>query len=167
MWGIHTHETANEESLDNAPYSDFPALVRADLLHDQGITGRGVSIAVVDTGLWSWRSLVNDSQGAPRLGVRYDAIRDEKHFGGDGHGHGSHVASVALDSQSVDGRFNGIAPDAGFVAVKAFDDNGQGSYANVISRARLDPEQRQRLQHRRCQHCRSVPNRSPTTGTTR
>ena len=28
--------------------------------------------------------------------------------------------------------FNGIAPDAGLVGVKAFDDDGRGSYANVI-----------------------------------
>ena len=39
----------------NGKISDtlYPTLVAADLLHDQGIDGSGVTVAVLDTGFWS------------------------------------------------------------------------------------------------------------------
>ena len=38
-----------------------------------------------------------------------------------------------VDASSDDnGRYNGVAPDVSLVAVKGFDGNGQGSYADVI-----------------------------------
>ena len=61
------------------PYSEYPALIGADLLHDQGITGDGVGVAVIDTGLWPWHSLVEDTAGNSRLAVRYNAITDQLH----------------------------------------------------------------------------------------
>jgi hypothetical protein len=42
------------------PNTDFPTLVKANVLHNQNITGAGVTVAVVDTGYWSpppWRKL--------------------------------------------------------------------------------------------------------------
>ena len=53
----------------------------------------------------------------------------------DQHGHGTHVPSVILNSQkpgNSSGSYNGIAPDAGLVAVKALDASGQGTYADVV-----------------------------------
>ena len=52
--------------------------------------------------------------------------------GNDGNGHGTHLASVAVSSRRADGRFNGIAPDAGLVVVKAFDAQGTSTYGDVI-----------------------------------
>ena len=86
---------SDPEAAQTPPgYSHFPALIGADRLHDQGITGAGVSVAVVDTGFWPQRDLVDDSGGAPRFAVRYDAIRKELHLGDDLNGHGTHVTSV-------------------------------------------------------------------------
>ncbi len=92
-------------------------------------------MAVVDTGIWPWFSLVENTAGEDRYLVRYDAIRDALHLGDDGNGHGTHVASVIANSQEPDGQplvYSGIAPDADLVSIKAFDDSGNGSYANVI-----------------------------------
>ena len=50
-------------------YSHYPALIGADLLHAEGLTGDGVTIAVIDTGLWPWQSVVEDTAGEARLGV--------------------------------------------------------------------------------------------------
>ena len=51
----------------------------------------------------------------------------------DDSGHGTHVQSViASSAMEADGTFQGIAPYAHLVSVKAFDANGQGSYADVI-----------------------------------
>ena len=37
-------------SFGNTPYTHYPALVGADCLHDEGIFGYGVTLAVLDTG---------------------------------------------------------------------------------------------------------------------
>ena len=63
------------DSAVATPYSEFPGLVGADTLHQQGITGAGVTVAVLDTGLWPWHTLVEDTAGAPKLGLRYDGVR--------------------------------------------------------------------------------------------
>ena len=75
-----------------------------------------------------------DAEGRRRLVARYNAS-DEEMSAVDRSGHGTHVASIILSSDLSSGedpRFNGIAPGADLVAVKAFDAKGRGSYADVI-----------------------------------
>ena len=95
-----------------------PTLVGADLLHQEGITGAGVNIAVVDTGVQGpgeW------GENAFETVARYNVFNGEA-SGGDASGHGSHVASVATShGVTAEGDYNGIAPGAGLVGVKAFD----------------------------------------------
>ena len=51
----------------------------------------------------------------------------------DASGHGIHVASLIVSSNTTqDGRANGIAPNANLIVVQAFDENGAGSYMDVI-----------------------------------
>lgn len=114
-------------------YGYSPKLTASDLLHDQGVTGEGVTIAVIDTGFWPATPLVDDTSGQPRYVVRYDAIRKEMHLGDDLNGHGTHVVSLMLNSsEDAEHGYHGIATDAGVVGVKAFDNDGRGSYANII-----------------------------------
>ena len=96
---------------------------------------------MIDSGVWGDKGLVNDRNGDPRILAIHDAITDElvtelhgngKGSGGDENGHGTHVASVAVNSRRIGGLFNGIAPDANLVVVKAFDKKGEGNYADVI-----------------------------------
>src|SRR4029453_15985887 len=109
----------------------------ANRLHAQGITGSGVTVAVLDSGLWEYSTLRNDSAGRPRIRARYDAIANRLSFTSngvsDGFGHGTHVTSIIADSgQTAGGSFEGVAPDARVIPVKAFDGRGTGTYANVI-----------------------------------
>ena len=117
----------------------FAGVVGADELHRHGITGKGVTVAVLDSGLWEHSHLVNDSKGKPRVIARYDAIRNtEGEAVFDESGHGSHMTSVLAHSGPVTrggrhtGSFKGIAPDASLVAVKAFDDEGQGELLDIV-----------------------------------
>jgi serine protease AprX len=70
--------------------------------------------------------------------VQYDATRNRIDsllslgVNTDENGHGSHVSSVILDSTIAGGKFRGVAPGAFLVSVKAFGEDGRGSYANVI-----------------------------------
>ena len=54
----------------------FPSLVDADLLHVQGITGKGVGVAIIDTGSWANKSLSRNTVGKPRISAYYDAIEN-------------------------------------------------------------------------------------------
>jgi len=123
---------------DNHNNSYFPTVVGADALHRHGITGRGITVAVLDSGLWETGELANNTAGEPRIIGRYDAINDlegESVF--DASGHGTHMTSIVAHSGPVltdnkpTGSFQGIAPDVSLVAVKAFDDAGQGEFLDI------------------------------------
>ena len=128
-WGKDAH-------LRDTKPTYYPDLVNARQLHDEQITGLGVTVAVIDSGVWGDEGLVQGWNGDARILAVYDTIEDElvkkldSKF--DGNGHGTHVASVAVNSRKIGGLFNGIAPDANLVVVKAFDEKGRGSYADVI-----------------------------------
>ncbi|MGK0460536.1 MAG: serine protease AprX [Candidatus Azotimanducaceae bacterium] len=118
----------------------FPTLIDADMLHVQGITGKGVGVAIIDTGSWSRKNIAQNTDRQPRVAAYYDAIENRTDLPmSDQNGHGTHIASVVASSKSTldvngnrPGSYHGIAPDANLVIVKAFDENGRGSYMNVI-----------------------------------
>jgi serine protease AprX len=127
--------------------TDYPAVTEATRLHQQGIAGWGVGIAVLDSGSMSHASLNKDVKGNWRFFAQYDAINDEVLAWADRRrrkvgvgivsddviGHGTHVQSVGVSSaMGADGSYNGIAPYASLVSVKAFDASGRGTYADVI-----------------------------------
>jgi serine protease AprX len=111
----------------------------ADILHDMGITGNKITVAVLDSGSLmggeKGRPLLKDSDGKSRSFSKYDAqlgiktkLNDD-----DENGHGTHVTGIISSSlQSENGQFNGIAPDVNILSVKAFDENGSGSYTDVL-----------------------------------
>ncbi len=112
----------------------------ADLLHAAGIDGTGVTIAVLDSGIFSDNGIKQGAFGDGRLLAIYDA--SEQAFSqdqqgdavpGDEFGHGSHVTSIAISSrQTSAGNYNGMAPNAELLVVRAFDATGTSSYATVI-----------------------------------
>ncbi len=130
-------EASSEQSDSDADstQSQFNRLIDADRVHREGFTGRGVTVAVLDTGVWKTGALAQDTDGRQRILAGYDAIRDEVSLpkARDRNGHGTHVASIVANSEpNGSGDYNGVAPDADLVVVKAFGNNGKGSYANVI-----------------------------------
>jgi serine protease AprX len=124
----------NPGSIIDTYYSQ---IVNGQALHLLGIDGRGIGIAVLDTGLWKHDAIKLDSSGNVRIRAVYDAINDVEATsplsGDDPGGHGSHIASIAVSSLlTPEGLYNGIAPGAHLVSVQAFNEYGQGSYADVI-----------------------------------
>jgi serine protease AprX len=117
------------------PQAYFTQAIGADRLHDQGITGYGVTVAILDTGVWDIDPLTRNSFGADRIVAAYNSIKNKegmRHIK-DKNGHGSHVSSIAVNSENGSkGKFNGVAPDADLVVVQSFDKKGRGSYLDVI-----------------------------------
>ncbi|MEQ9464306.1 MAG: S8 family peptidase [Haliea sp.] len=137
---------------DYAGDTYYPTVSGASELHLHGITGRGVTVAVLDSGLWEHPALALDTRGKPRIAGRYDAIRN---IVGqpvlDASGHGTHMSSVISHSEEVltnskpSGTWKGIAPDVNLVAVKAFDEDGQGEFLDIVRGIQWIVEQREAL----------------------
>ena len=141
-YALHSTGGKKANQTGEAPHSGayFPEQVGADKLHDWGITGRGATIAFIGTGMWLTDDLIRNSKNQHRLLAHYDAINavdlptDNGGDNSDKHGHGSHIAAVAVNNrQDSNGGYLGIAPDADLVVVKAFDDRGRGRYIDVIN----------------------------------
>lgn len=61
----------------------------------QGFDGSGVTVAILDTGIWYSRNEVkNDVNGKNKILAMYDAIANKLQNTPDKTGHGSHVASI-------------------------------------------------------------------------
>ncbi|QXV57056.1 S8 family peptidase [Amycolatopsis sp. TNS106] len=92
-----------------------------------GWTGKGTTVAVVDTGI---------DEKHPDLAGKTIASAD---FSGEGdavdrHGHGTHCASIIAGTGSASGgRHKGVAPDAKLVVAKVFDASGEGDTAQVMA----------------------------------
>ena len=129
--------------VDDGGSTQLPVVrrVEADRLHALNIDGRGVTVAVIDTGHYSHVALNKNPDGRGRVLANYDAILDQESpynpfLETDESGHGAHVASVILDSANLGTKrepvFRGLAPYADLVTVRAFDNDGRGTYADVI-----------------------------------
>jgi subtilisin family serine protease len=127
---------AYDDNSENFYYNRVAGVEALQLL---GVTGKGVTIAVIDSGLWEHPALALDTAGKPRIVARYDAINDtlpEAVF--DASGHGTHMSSVIAHSGPVTlrgqetGSYKGVAPDVTVAAVKAFDVAGQGDFLDIV-----------------------------------
>ncbi|WP_236702509.1 S8 family peptidase [Thalassomonas actiniarum] len=124
----------------NRPESVVNDLIEATPVQYQANYGEGVTIAFLDTGLESFPGLAAQKDGYGRFcGMdfcgSYDAVADEfsTYNYSEESGHGTHVASIAVNSdRDANGKLYGIAPNAGLLAIKAFDAEGKATYADVI-----------------------------------
>lgn len=112
---VTTTDTGNLTGSFNG-YTEYPAQVGAAFLHDQGLLGDGITLAVLDSGLNADNKITRDSDGRRRLEAHYDATTDRllstRNNLSDKNGHGNHVTSIVADPSTdpATGRHNGIAP---------------------------------------------------------
>jgi len=104
-----------------------------------GLTGAGVGIAVIDSGITAWHDdLTNKSSklfpyGNQRVSKFVDFV-NARTLPYDDNGHGSHVAGViAGNGYDSYGEKTGIAPDANLVSLKVLDQDGKGTISNIIA----------------------------------
>ncbi len=90
---------------------------------DSEFTGKGVKIAVVDTGIASHEDLVVEG------GVSFTSYTSSYL---DDNGHGTHVAGIIGARNNALGTV-GIAPESSLYAVKVLDKNGSGYLSNVAA----------------------------------
>ncbi|MFD3452290.1 S8 family peptidase [Streptomyces sp. NPDC058691] len=92
-----------------------------------GYDGKGVTVAVLDTGVDATHPDLKDRVGAEKnFSESPDTV--------DRVGHGTHVASIVAGSGAKsDGKFQGVAPGARLIVGKVLDDSGTGYDSGIIA----------------------------------
>ncbi|WP_171075310.1 S8 family serine peptidase [Nonomuraea basaltis] len=88
-----------------------------------GLTGEGVKVAVLDTGIDAEHL---DVAGRIAATANFSSAASAR----DGHGHGTHVASIIAGDGD---RYDGVAPKASLLVGKVLNDYGSGHESDVIS----------------------------------
>ena len=109
---------------------DYPRVVRANKVWNQGIFGGGVTVAVLDSGV----AADDDLDPANRFLASVNfADRCDECPASDPGGHGTHIAGIiAGDGRRSGGEFVGIAPRANVVDVRVLGRTGSGRISSVI-----------------------------------
>ncbi len=109
------------------PISRAVEMIGALKMHELGFKGKGIKVAVLDTGV---------SQDHPM--IKPNIIHAESMVEGespeDAHSHGSWVASAiaGLPTSTAQGTLMGVAPEAKLIILKVLSDKGSGSMADVV-----------------------------------
>jgi len=108
-----------------------------------GVTGRGIGVAVIDSGVTTWHDdLYRSATGAfARRVVHFKDFTREvspniwfNDLPSDEYGHGTHVAGIIAGSgYDSGGRRMGVAPGARLIGLKVLDGEGNGYVSDVIA----------------------------------
>jgi serine protease AprX len=99
-----------------------------------GVTGDGIGVAVIDSGIAAWHSDFSDPPGIPTRIDRFVDFVAQLGTPYDDHGHGTHVAGIIAGNGSLSsGKRKGIAPLAHITALKVLDGAGHGNISKVIA----------------------------------
>lgn|GEM_PF-1725570 len=112
-------QTASTQTMDWGV-----SVVHATYAWDNGYTGKGVKVAVLDSGIDTHHEDLVIAGGASF--VDYTTSYD------DDNGHGTHVAGI-IGARNNDVGVVGVAPEADLYAVKVLDSAGKGYLSDVIA----------------------------------
>ena len=152
------------EPVNETKLADSVPAIGGDIVKNTGYTGKGMVVAILDTGLdtshEAFRNVVNapkfskqdiadklasDSLRVGNVNVNsiyqsdkipfaYDYYDDDTNVSG-GNSHGTHVAGIVGANS---GQVTGVAPDAQLMIMKIFGDDGSGAYDSDIIAALED-----------------------------
>jgi serine protease AprX len=114
--------------------------IRADVPWGDGFTGKGIGVAVIDTGIQGDLPDFRVSQTDATSRVIANVVTNPAATtSNDTFGHGTHIAGLIAGngtnlpaSDPNYGKYAGVAPDANLIAIKASDDAGNASVLDVI-----------------------------------
>lgn len=93
-------------------------------------TGKGVVVAVVDTGIYPHTDLTSREN---RIVEFVDFVEGKKKPYDD-NGHGTHCSGIiAGNGSSSKGKYKGIAPNADLIGIKVMNANGEGKTSDILA----------------------------------
>jgi len=105
--------------------------VDADVLHNNGETGSGADIAIIDTGIDDDHPDLQENVGAGKAFVDCRGRNCNQPWSDDDD-HGTHCAGIADAVDNTEGVV-GVSTEATLHAVKVLDKNGSGSFSDVAA----------------------------------
>ena len=112
--------------------------IHCEDLDTVGLTGAGVGVAVLDTGIYPHEDFEN------RIMAFKDFVR-RRPGPYDDNGHGTHIAAmIGGNGASSGGRYRGVAPGCGLIAVKVLDFRGNGFASDVLAGLRWIRENKEK-----------------------
>jgi serine protease AprX len=137
----HQASASSSSGIDSSRLAtSYPQSIRADKAWAMGDTGKGVGVAVIDTGIAGNLPdfQVSRSDSTSRV-VASAVVNPGASSAGDSLGHGTHIAGLIAGNSwnrpsgdPLAGKYIGVAPDASLIDVKAADDNGDATVLDVI-----------------------------------
>lgn len=119
---MDTHITAQMNRVNE--------IIESSWAHERNITGRGIGVAVVDTGI----SLHKDFAGEENRVIAFKDFINKLPDPYDDNGHGTHVSGiVGGNGYSSKGRYVGVAPGCNLIGVKVLDYRGDGNISDVLA----------------------------------
>ncbi len=105
-------------------------VVNAHLAQEKGYFGKGIGIAILDTGV----SPINDFTKPKNRIIAFKDFVNNKKYPYDDNGHGTHVSGIACGNGiNSNGKYMGIAPEANIIGVKVLNDEGKGNAGDVLA----------------------------------
>jgi len=136
---LHPQGLLSGPTNKSPPKSAYIKEIRADSEWASGVTGQGVTVALVDTGIANVPDLAgrvlpvrNDlnllNPTSPCENLTGEATCD------DNYGHGTFIAGlIAGNGASSNGAWSGVAPNANLVSVKVAGRDGSADVSNVLA----------------------------------
>jgi subtilisin family serine protease len=117
-------------TLDSSvPLIGAPALWSAIDSSGNQVTGQGIKVAIIDTGIDYTHPDLGGCLGTGcKVAGGYDFVNNDNDAMDD-HGHGTHVAGIV----AANGAIRGVAPGATLFSYKVLDGSGTGTWDNVIA----------------------------------
>ena len=135
---VHLDYEVHVTLADSVPLIGAPDVWSLQDSLGQSVTGHGVVVAIVDTGIdYTHADLGGCFGPSCRVKGGYDfSNNDTDPF--DDMGHGTHVAGIV----GASGASTGVAPDVSFLVYKVLGSGGSGSFSDVVAgiEAATDPD---------------------------
>jgi serine protease AprX len=97
-----------------------------------GATGRGIDVALIDTGVTPVQGLNGPDKLVYGPDLSFDSQNPERSHV-DGYGHGTAIAGIIAGNDGAPGGYTGVAPDARLVSVKVGSSTGAVDVSQMIA----------------------------------
>jgi serine protease AprX len=138
---VSLNAAVKKNSIDSSQLvTSYPASVQAPKVWGAGLTGRGVGVAVVDTGIaGDLRDFAKSQTDSTPREIASVVTNPYAKTDLDSYGHGTHVAGIIAgngdarpSSDALKGDYIGVAPEASLINVKVSDEKGDATVLDVI-----------------------------------